>query len=145
MRTIDLDLLPSYTKLELAIHQLDRAIALLLDEGDCISAITLAGAAEEILGHVVTLQGGTSAHQELVDECMKLSRRVPGEPVKPSVFHEMFAGFRNELKHYREGSDITVNDECAYPVLDRATENLRRLNVAPSSAVQRYMNKRWSR
>ena len=144
MKTIDLDSLPSYTKLELAVHQLNKAIALLLDEGDCVSAITLAGAAEEILGHIVSLQGGTSAHQELIDECMELSKRSPGEPVKPSEFHEMFAYFRNELKHYRQGSDITVNAECAYPVLDRAADNLRRLGVPESSAVRRYMNKRWS-
>jgi hypothetical protein len=144
MRTIDLDSLPSYTKLELAVHQLDRAIALLLDQGDCISAITLAGAAEEILGHMVKLQGGTSAHQELIEECMELTQRVPGESAKPSEFHEMFAYFRNELKHYRQGSNITVNAECAYHVLDRAVENLRRLEVQESPAVQRYMNKRWS-
>lgn len=144
MRTVDLDSLPSYTKLELAVHQFDRAIALLLDQGDCVSAITLAGAAEEILGHIVKLQGGISAHQELIDECMQLNRRSRGEPVKSSEFHEMFAYFRNELKHYRQGSDITVNAECAYPVLDRAAENLRRLNVPASPAVQRYTNMRWS-
>ena len=144
MKTIDLGSLPSYTKLELAVHQLDRAIVLLLDEGDCISAITLAGAAEEILGNMVRLQGGTSAHQELIDDCMSLSKRTPGEPVKSSEFHEIFAYLRNELKHYRQGSDITVSAECAYPELDRAADNLRRLNVPESSAVQRYTSKRWS-
>jgi hypothetical protein len=41
MKNIGLDSLPSYTKQELALHQLDRAIRLLLDEDDTISAITL--------------------------------------------------------------------------------------------------------
>jgi hypothetical protein len=70
MRTFDLDSVPSFTKQELAMHQLDRAIRLLFEEGDCISAITLAGAAEEILGDMVKRQGGVSAHQELIDECL---------------------------------------------------------------------------
>jgi hypothetical protein len=68
MRTFDLDSVPSFTKQELAMHQLDRAIRLLFEEGDCISAITLA--AEEILGEMVKRQGGVSAHQELIDECL---------------------------------------------------------------------------
>jgi hypothetical protein len=59
MKYIDLDSLPWYTKQQLAEHQLDRAIRLLLDEKDAISAVTLAGAAEEILGKLVELQGGT--------------------------------------------------------------------------------------
>lgn len=141
---IDLSSIPSYTKLELAAHQLDRAVRLLLDEHDCVSAITLAGAAEEILGDMVKLQGGTSAHQELIDECMSLGRHVPQEKLKPSDFHEIFAFYRNELKHLRAGSDISVNAECAYPVIDRAVENLRKLGVAETPVVQRYQNLRWS-
>ncbi len=36
MKYLDLDALPSYTKHQLASHQLDRAIELLLDEKDVI-------------------------------------------------------------------------------------------------------------
>ena len=93
---------------------------------------------------MVKLQGGVSAHQELIDECMSLSRRRPEVEAKPSDYHEIFAYYRNELKHYREGSDITVTEECAHPIIDRATENLRRLNVQESPAVLRYRNLRWA-
>ena len=144
MKSIDLDSIPTYTKLELATHQLDRSIRLLLDEDDCISAITLAGAAEEILGNILKQKGATSAHQELIDECLDLMRTIPGEESKPSDFHEIFAYHRNELKHLRQGSDITINAECAYPVVDRAIENIRRLGVKLSPLALRYIDFRHS-
>lgn len=144
MKYIDLDSLPTYTKQELALHQLGRAIQLLLDEDDAICAITLGGAAEEILGDMVKLQGGVSAHQALIDECVTAGHSVHNEEWKSSEFHEMFAYYRNELKHYRQGSDITVTAECAHPVLDRAIENLHFLRIPESAQVRRYLDHRWS-
>ena len=144
MKYISLDSLPSYTKQELALHQLDRAIQLLLDEKDAISAITLGGASEEILGEMVKLRGGVSAHQALIDDCVASGRAIHNEEWKPTEFHEMFAYYRNELKHYRQGSDIFVTAECAHPVLDRAIENLRFLNLAESAQVRKYLADRWS-
>jgi hypothetical protein len=64
--------------------------------------------------------------------------------VKTSEFNEIFTYFRNELKHLRQGSDISVNVECAYPLLDRAVDNLRRLNAPQSEPVRNYVNHRVS-
>jgi len=86
MKYIDLDSLPSYTKKELALHQLDRAIQLLLDDNDAISAITLGGASEEILGEMVKLRGGLSAHQAVIDECVARERSIHSEDGKPRAF-----------------------------------------------------------
>lgn len=144
MKYIDLDSLPNFTKQELALHQLDHAIRLLLDDNDAICAITLGGAAEDILGEMVKLQGGVSAHQALIDECVATGRLVHNEEWRAREFHEMFAYYRNELKHYRQGSDITVTAECAHPVLDRAIENLRTLGAPESEHVRRYLDHRWS-
>lgn len=148
MKYLDLDALPSYTKQELASHQLDRAIKLLLDEKDVISAITLAGAAEEILGEMVKRQGGVSAHQELIDECVLLGRVRLDEQFKPSEFHEIFAYYRNELKHLRDGSDVTVTVACADPIIERAIQNLRYLSVSDSDSdseqVKRYLARAYS-
>ena len=144
MKYIDLDSLPSYTKKELALHQLDRAIQLLLDDNDAISAITLGGASEEILGEMVKLRGGVSAHQALIDECVAREPSIHSEDGKSRALHEIFAYYRNELKHYRSGSDITVTAECAHPVLDRAIENLRFLGFTESKHVRQYMAGRCS-
>jgi hypothetical protein len=144
VKYLDLDALPSYTKQQLASHQLDRAIKLLLDENDAISAITLAGAAEEILGEMVKHQGGVSAHQELIDECVAVGRARLDEKFKPSEFHEIFAFYRNELKHLRDESDITVTAACAYPVIERAIQNLRYLSFPDSEQIKRYMARAYS-
>jgi hypothetical protein len=37
-----------------------------------------------------------------------------------------------------------VNVECAYPLLDRAVDNLRRLNAPQSEPVRNYVNHRVS-
>jgi hypothetical protein len=139
MKHIDLDSLPSYTKQELAAHQLDRAIRLLLDDDDAVCAITLAGAAEEILGKLIEINGGTHSLKEFIDECLACGRRV-GEDWKQKEFADMANHFRNELKHYVEGSDVTVSAECAHQIIDRATENLWRLTGRQSEQVRRYMS-----
>ena len=144
MKYLDLDELPSFTKLQLASHQLDRAIKVLLDEKDVISAITLAGAAEEILGNIVKLNGGVSAHQQLVDDCIAISETTPGEKSNPKEFHEMFTYFRNELKHFRDGSDIIVAEVCADPIIERAIQNLRYLSDSDSEQGKRYLARAYS-
>ena len=142
MKHIDLDALPSYTKQQLAEHQLDRAIRLLLDEDDAISAITLAGAAEEILGTLLELQGGKHSLQEFVETCVAMGRLHHREQWSPKTFVEISNYFRNELKHYVEGSDITVTEESAFDIIDRAAENLWRLSGRETEQVKRYMNHR---
>ena len=139
MKRIDLDSLPSYTKTQLAEHQLDRAIRLLLDDHDPISAITLAGAAEEILGRLLELQGQKHSLQEFVESCIAMGRLTHGEEWKPKTFFEISNYFRNELKHYVQGSDITVTDEAAFDIIDRAAENLWRLEGRETTQVRRYM------
>ena len=52
-----------HNQIALAAEQLDVAIQLFLDERSDISALTLAGAAEEILGNAAKLAGGENALQ----------------------------------------------------------------------------------
>ncbi len=144
MKYLDLDAIPSYTKQQLASHQLDRAIKLLMDEKDVICAVTLAGAAEEILGDIVKLKGGVSAHQQLIDDCVAISQTTSGEKSHPKEFHEIFTYFRNELKHLREGSDIMVSEVCADPIIERAIQNLRFLSNSDSEQVKRYLARAYS-
>ena len=139
MKHLDLDSLPSYTKVELAVHQLDRAIRLLLDEQDVISATTLAGAAEEILGKLVEIGGGKHSLQDFIDTCFAMGRIHHGEEWKPKTFADMRNYFRNELKHYVEGSVISVPEEAAKDLIDRAAENLWLLEGRDTVQIRRYM------
>lgn len=138
MKVIDFDSIPSYSKLELAVHQLDRAIKLFIDEHDYISAITLSGAAEEISGKLLEGKTGTNEFKELIEECLELSSRTPGGAIEAKEFREIFTHHRNELKHIGSGADISISAACAHQFVDRAMQNLRRLGVADSPEIQRY-------
>ena len=142
MKVIDLDSIPSYTKLDLACHQLDRAIKLFIDEHDYISTVTLSGAAEEISGKLLEGEIGTNEFKELIEECLELSSRTTGGAIDAKEFREIFTYHRNELKHIGTGADISISAACAQQFLDRAMQNLRRLSVTDSPEVQRYTNYR---
>jgi len=138
MRYIDLDSLPWYSKRQVAEHQLDRAIRLLLDDHDAISAITLAGAAEEILGKLVEVGGEKSSLGSFIDDCLMIGRVSHGEEWKPNAFADMANHTRNSLKHIVDASDVCVTEEDACEMIDRAVQNLWKLGGNESEQVRRY-------
>lgn len=144
MKTLSLESLPWYTKQKVAEHQLDRAIRLLLDERDVISSLTLAGAAEDILGKIVEHQGGKSSLGSFIDECLLMGKLAHGEDWKPGTFVEMRNYTRNALKHHGDGEEVSVTEESACDMLDRAIENLARAGASPSEQVNRYIAYRYS-
>jgi hypothetical protein len=144
MKYIDLDALPWYTKQQVAEHQLDRAIKLLLDEQDAISSVTLAGAAEEILGTLAEMGGERHALGQFIDECLRIGEAAHGENWRGAEFAQMANHTRNELKHHIEGGDVCVTDHDAREMIDRALENLQKLGSTPSEQVNRYIAYRFS-
>ena len=62
------------SNLEIAKRQLERAISLFFDEQDFVSSLTLAGAAEKILGKILKLEmHELHALDELIDGSLKLN------------------------------------------------------------------------
>jgi len=133
----NIDQFPIYTKQELAEIQLNRAITLLLDEKDIVCAITLAGAAEEILGKLLERRGGTHALKEFTDDCVSIGKQM-GENWSAKSFADMVNNFRNELKHIASGSEVILPIEAAHEIIHRAAENLRRLSDHQSELVCRF-------
>ena len=87
-----------YSKLGLAERQLDRAIILYLDEKDYISAITLAGVAEEILGKILNKNGQKNAIDDYIEGF--LSHDIDGELKDyEKWFVKELNYYRNNLKH----------------------------------------------
>lgn len=60
------------TKQEVATHQLNAAIRLFLEHEDIICSTTLAGAAEEILGKILTNNGVQPSIKEYSELCLDL-------------------------------------------------------------------------
>lgn len=132
-------MLTTFTKLEVAQHQLERALRLFFEEADYVSAITLAGASEEILGKLLELQGKQHALGGLVETCVAIGRALHNEEWSRKEFVGRSNYFRNGLKHYADGETITVSKEVAVEILDRAINNLWSLTGGETPNIRRFM------
>ena len=129
----------SLTQLQVALHQLDRAALLFLDSADFISAITLAGAADSIMGETLHARGvdatldrekqflkaGEAAHltsKQINDEHLNLARNYMKHKVVPDGDVRAFA----------------LETEAIY-ILVRTYANAVLLGVAPSAPWTRFV------
>jgi hypothetical protein len=71
------------TKLEVAISQLRLSIALFMEEREHISVITLAGAAEEILGKIAASASLTPALNRRAEGARQLHLALLGKRSRP--------------------------------------------------------------
>lgn len=137
--TLDVDEMLTLSKLGVAEHQLERALRLFLDDKDYVCAITLAGASEEILGKLLEKEGKEHALGSFVKACVAAGKVAYNENWSHKDFADMANAFRNDLKHYTDGHDITVPREAAVEILDRAVENFFALTGRQTESMRRFM------
>ncbi len=111
-------------KLDVAVKQLETAIDLFVDRGDYISAITLAGAAEDILGTLVKRKGARPAVDELCSSL--IAKHVP--TADPRHIRDKYLNKpRNSLKHANRLKEDAIEIEVeaeAISMIARALSNL---------------------
>jgi len=127
------------SKLELAEHQLERALELFLDQDDLICAITLAGASEELLGKLLKQHGKQHALGNFIELCISIDGAVHKEELPEKAFVNMANSFRDGLKHITDGESFTIPREAAVEILDRAVENFRTFTGRESANMRRFM------
>jgi len=88
-----------HNQIALAAEQLDVAIQLFLDERSDVSALTLAGAAEEILGNAVKLAGGENAIKRAYEVSALTHRYLHDKELKWQDFADKENCARNAAKH----------------------------------------------
>jgi hypothetical protein len=127
------------TKRKIAEIQLLRAVILLEDEGEAISALTLAGAAEEILGKMVQEKGHSTAFDDwaafdrsfwdfVVERSNEEGRAITAPDEK--ALKRKINSTRNELKHNDRGKNVRVEAMFTYEaeeMLLRAIRNYLKL------------------
>ena len=123
----------TYDRLALAKSQLDTALELFLDQKNYSSAITLAGAADEIFGCALSISGGKSSLESSYESIAEFHTMLHGTALnkKSYVAKENFA--RDALKHLQndKGKTITIDlEEAACWMLARGIQNGRKLNFA---------------
>ncbi len=131
------------TKLEVAISQLRLSIALFMEEREHISGITLAGAAEEILGKIAASARLTPALNRRAEGARQLHVALWGTDPGDKVFKNLKNKTRNELKHLSFGVPLAIGleRECIR-MLDRAVENYRLLHKRAATFVVQYERRR---
>lgn len=122
------------TKIEAAIDQLDWAIKLFLDFKAYVPAITLAGAAEEILGEAVSSEAAFHKLKTVLSEKTGLEGKV--------VSQDYLNKTKNWLKHWKQMKDedsleIELKTE-AIQYLVRAITNLITHDSSISSETPRF-------
>lgn len=128
-----------YHKFDIARGQLETAIRLFLVEGcDMFSAITLAGAAGEVL-HQLVLRAGK---QPFVDYTVKVNdwKKLGPTPSRSAVMkhiHKIL--FINEMKHHgKDAQDIVQLDaeECALAAILKAIVDYKTLIGSQTDAMK---------
>lgn len=133
------------SKLNIALVQLETAIKLFLADENYISAATLAGAAEEILGEYVKRADKINAYSELCAELKnELNLFIPDLPVTTDDIGRQFVNFhRNELKHFHipENEEIEIDDQFeATCLILRAIINLISHTNSTTHNTQEFMD-----
>ena len=130
------------TKIEIAQQQLLHAIDLFCSGEKLVSAITLAGAAEEILGELVVDTGQTSSLENEVKDRCELFESFFGRAQDPKTFYGFQNNARNELKHVCTGKDVELDlEEEAVKLIERAIINFQLLRPGFNAAFQAFDDK----
>jgi hypothetical protein len=126
-----------FTQLQAAQAQLETALALYLDGTDYLSAITLAGAADNLTGQMMkngmhSLAGNAKVFAWLVE---RLGGSVLGEKAATTELNDA----RDWLKHYKPGSTMTFDPKArAQEMLERAVYNTLVITGNESERMRRF-------
>jgi hypothetical protein len=125
------------TKTEVAVRQLDAAIRLFL-EGDYLSSLTLAGAAEEILGKLCEREGKSVAIEAIIAFHWKDTDAALTDKVRRKTLLEIMNGARNAAKHANDAHETAFVLEQAFPLqmIMRAMPMARTLGLPPSREAE---------
>jgi hypothetical protein len=101
------------TKRRIALIQLEQSLNL-LEAGDSVSALTLAGAAEEILGKAATRKGHEPRVESNADWLGSLFdyAKKPRPPKRQLV--SALNSVRNHLKHQDDGRNIKIEADFEF-------------------------------
>lgn len=121
------------TKLEVAVSQLDQAMRLFL-EGDYLSSLTLAGAAEEILGGLCKRAGHPVAIEQIVAFHMGDTDPALSDKERRNVLTGVLNRPRNAAKHANDPAEthFIVEQVFALQMIMRAMPMAKTLGSPPS-------------
>jgi hypothetical protein len=133
-------------KRDIAIRQLEAALSMFLGGGDMVCVLTLAGAAEEILGKELLSTGGHTALSTLQAATAAVGRALGHEPATAKAVADIANRARNAVKHLNaaEGPTVWIDaEEAAADMLDRAITNYFGLTGDQSAQMGEFLRRRY--
>jgi hypothetical protein len=130
-----------YQKVVVAQRQLDTAIRLFLEANDCFFVVTLAGAAEEILGVELEHRGLTSTIRSIAEVGARVSAAFDDVSSSTKEIRDRANFARNHLKHHGDPHAPTITVDIRQEAIDmlaRAFDNATMLDAAWSDEMYRY-------
>lgn len=124
-------------KTTLAREQLEDGVALLIS-GRFVSALTLLGAAEEVLSRLLEEQGGDHPLEKWWIDINNWNRCQGGNEVSRKHVHRVFNEPRNSVKHHTPGGEQSV----AIFKVPAAAMMARRASTAAIALQLKYKNKK---
>ena len=128
--------MPSYSRLEIAERQLERALQLYFDERDHLAAITLASAAEAILERLLEADRAPVAGRE-PKRASQFARRWRTYFRHKSLI-EIAEAVRTGLRHLPDEDASFDPEDVARDVLERAIEKHVALTGQLSPRMRRF-------
>jgi hypothetical protein len=127
------------TRFYVAQLQLMHAIDLFCSREHLVSAITLAGAAEELLGKLAEGQGQQTALAiEISDHCELAESHFGRLPDRKTV-RTLQNKARDALKHIGDGEVVSIDlEQEAVSMIERGIYNFRLLRPGPIPSFQRF-------
>lgn len=125
----------------MALTQLETALRLFQEGEDLFSAITLAGAAEEIYGELLEQRGVDHSLGSLTTAAQAIHQHLFGEQVDATRIRQRANLARNSLKHLMAGGAPTVRLDLrqeAVDMLNRAIDNYWLLEAALTPAMEQF-------
>lgn len=133
--------LRAYYRRDLALAQLETALRLFGERKDLASVITLAGAADEIFGKLLTISGGESSLASLTKAVAAIHKHLYGEPGDPTQIASRANLARNSLKHWHKGDPEIIKFDLeveARDMLNRAIDNYWNLEQELSPSMEAF-------
>jgi hypothetical protein len=129
-----------HDRLDLATEQLEVAVELFLSKRSFVSALTLAGAAEEVLGKALNHKGQKNWRQKEFD-LVALPERASGRQYDWKKFIEETNKTRNAAKHFRHSQESIIASDTendSLQMIVRAILNYRDLDLPRKTFIQTF-------
>jgi hypothetical protein len=122
-----------FAKKDIVLQQIETALRLYAEQGDFFSVITLAGAAEEILGQLLEQKAGKQGLRGAIGSIFQVLRPAGGKK----------GGAKEGLSGH-EVDDFVHMDAAreAQFLLGRAIEDYVALSGAPSASMIKFMSEK---